>query len=183
MVGYHVRTRWPKISLLGLIISHAGDSHCKQLYFGRLGFVRVLFRTIWQFPMAISYVYAHPQILYLLMGWLVALAVQLIPVTVLFIGSFFLPFSPRWLLSVGRDNEAWEVVKRLHDDPSDPDFAITEFAEMKAQIELERKTGSFSPWGKARMAFSRASYRKRLGLGFLLQMGNQSVGLYYSNYQ
>jgi hypothetical protein len=110
-----------------------------------------------------------------------ALAVQLIPVTVLYLGSFLLPFSPRWLLSVGRDEEAWQVVKRLHDDPSDPEFAITEFTEMKAQIELERRTGSITPWGKARMAFSRASYRKRLGLGFLLQMGNQSVRLYYAN--
>jgi len=107
---------------------------------------------------------------------LAALAIQLIPVTVLFAGSFFLPFSPRWLLSVGRDDEAWQVIKRLHDDPNDPDFAVEEFAEMKAQIELERETGSISPWGKARMAFSRPSFRKRLGLGFLLQMGNQSVG-------
>jgi hypothetical protein len=119
-----------------------------------------------------SYIYAHR-----LIPSLAAIAVQLIPVTVLFLGSFFLPFSPRWLLSVGRDEEAWQVVKRLHDDPNDPEFAIAEFAEMKAQIELERKTGSVTPWGKARMAFSRPSYRKRLGLGFLLQMGNQSVCL------
>ena len=50
---------------------------------------------------------------------------------------------------------------------------------MKAHIELERKIGCVSPWDKARMAFSRASYRKRLGLGFLLQMGNQSVDFCY----
>ena len=52
---------------------------------------------------------------------------------------------------------------------------------MKAQIELERKTGFVSPWDKARMAFSRPSYRKRLGLGFLLQMGDQLVGFCYQS--
>ena len=52
---------------------------------------------------------------------------------------------------------------------------------MKAQIELERKTGLVSLWDKARMAFSRPSYRKRLGLGFLLQMGDQLVGFCYQS--
>lgn len=46
---------------------------------------------------------------------------------------------------------------------------------MKAQIALEQRAGAVTPWGKARLAFSKASYRKRLGLGFLLQAGNQSV--------
>jgi hypothetical protein len=38
----------------GLTILHPGNPHCKQLYFGRSSIVRVLFRTLWQFPMALS---------------------------------------------------------------------------------------------------------------------------------
>lgn len=106
------------------------------------------------------------------------------PVSVLLAGSFFLPRSPRWLLSKGLVEEAWEVTKKLHHDPSNPTFAEEEFEEMKAQIALEQRTGSVTPWGKARLAFSKASYRKRLGLGFLLQAGNQSVGnIVINNYQ
>jgi hypothetical protein len=40
----------------------------------------------------------------------------------------------------------------------------TGFAEIKAQIELERKAGSLSPWGKAHMAFSWPSHWKQLAL-------------------
>lgn len=88
------------------------------------------------------------------------------------------------MLSKGRNEEAWQVTQALFSDPNDPDFAAREFDEMKSQIALEQKNGAVTPWGKARLAFSRASYRKRLGLGFLLQAGNQSVGnIVINNYQ
>ncbi|RFU24186.1 hypothetical protein B7463_g12152, partial [Scytalidium lignicola] len=117
--------------------------------------------------------------------WRFPLAVQLLPITVLFIGSFWLPYSPRWLLSQQRDDEAWEVTRRLHiskDDPNDS-FAHAEFRQMKMQIDRERERDAISPLGQARLAFSRRSLVRRLALGFMVQFGNQATGtLCISNY-
>ena len=110
--------------------------------------------------------------------WRFPLAVQLIPCLVLFAGSFWLPFSPRWLLSQGRSDEAWTTTRRLHaskDDPED-EYAHAEFRQMTAQIEFERKHNAVGSLAQAKLAFSQRSFLKRLGLGFLVQFGNQCTG-------
>jgi len=117
--------------------------------------------------------------------WRFPLAVQLIPTSILLIGSFWLPYSPRWLLSQGRDEAAWKVTQRLHASKSDPDdnFAHAEYNQMQAQIEFERKHNAVGTLAQARLAFSQKSYLKRLGLGFLVQFGNQCTGaLVINNY-
>jgi hypothetical protein len=117
--------------------------------------------------------------------WRFPLAVQLIPTTILLIGSFWLPFSPRWLLSQGRSDEAWRVTQKLHASKSDPDdnFAHAEYAQMQAQIDFERQHNAVGTLAQAKLAFSQKSFLKRLGLGFLVQFGNQCTGaLVINNY-
>jgi hypothetical protein len=42
-------------------------------------------------------------------AWRIPLAIQLVPAIILCVGSWFLPFSPRWLMLVGREEESLAV--------------------------------------------------------------------------
>lgn len=89
------------------------------------------------------------------------------------------------MLSQQRDDEAWEVTRRLHATKDDPDdsYAHAEFRQMKMQIDRERERDAISPLGQARLTFSRKSLLRRLALGFMVQFGNQATGaLCISNY-
>lgn len=81
------------------------------------------------------------------------------------VGSYFMPRSPRWLVLVGRDEEAREVLKRIHGGGQDEDFYISEFHQIKAQIELDKAEQL-----GLKHIFLRPSYRKRvlLVMGFFL---------------
>ena len=117
--------------------------------------------------------------------WRFPLSVQLIPTLVLLVGSFWLPYSPRWLLSQGRSEEAWKVTQKLHANTSDPEdnFARAEYNQLQAQITFEREHNAVGTLAQAKLAFSQKSFLKRLGLGFLVQFGNQCTGaLVINNY-
>jgi hypothetical protein len=47
---------------------------------------------------------------------------------------------------------------------------------MRMQINFEGQHNAITPFGQARLAFSQKSFLKRLGLGFLVQFGNQCTG-------
>lgn len=118
--------------------------------------------------------------------WRFPLSVQLIPCTVLFVGSFFLPESPRWLIGKDFNDQAWDVTRRLHEnkkkDPNDS-YAHAEYSQMMAQIQFEKHHNAVGMLKQARLAFSQKSFLKRLGLGFLVQFGNQCTGaLVINNY-
>lgn len=76
-----------------------------------------------------------------------------------------MPRSPRWLVLVGHNDEALSVLQRIHGGGKDENFYLTEFHQIKAQIELDKaeKLG-------IKDIFLRPSYRKRvlLVMGFFL---------------
>ncbi|KAK5951934.1 hypothetical protein OHC33_006820 [Knufia fluminis] len=118
--------------------------------------------------------------------WRFPLSVQLIPCTILLLGSFFLPESPRWLIGKDRTDQAWTVTRRLHankkKDPTDS-YAHAEYSQMLSQIQFEKHHDAVGMLKQARLAFSQRSFLKRLGLGFLVQFGNQCTGaLVINNY-
>lgn len=120
--------------------------------------------------------------------WRFELAAQTIPPLVLFLGSFKLPESPRWLIAQGRHDEGFDILKRLHTGKlsndeqgaeDEPSLAQREFQQISRQIELERelKTG---PWDMV----THKSYRKRLFCGVFTQVIAQSTGvLVINNFQ
>jgi tRNA threonylcarbamoyladenosine modification (KEOPS) complex Pcc1 subunit len=65
--------------------------------------------------------------------------------TILAIGSFFIPESPRWLLDMDLDDEGMAVLADLHGDGDPEDErAREEFREIKESVFSEREMGDRS---------------------------------------
>lgn len=60
-------------------------------------------------------------------AWRIPLALQLVPAIILGVGILFMPFSPRWLLGHGRDDEALAVLSSVRRLPPDSDVVQIEF--------------------------------------------------------
>ncbi|KAK9366201.1 general substrate transporter [Lipomyces kononenkoae] len=110
-------------------------------------------------------------------------AIQIIPALILFIGLFWLPYSPRWLASVGRWDEALRVIAFLrtsNKDTNDP-HVLAEYREIEEQVRSEYEESSSS----YRELFSK-KIRKRLFLSMAVQIWSQLSGmnvmLYYTVY-
>ncbi|KAJ6494861.1 general substrate transporter [Mycena vitilis] len=73
-------------------------------------------------------------------AWRVPLALQLVPAVILGVGILFMPFSPRWLVNQGRDDEALAVLSHARGLPEDSDLVQIEFLEIKAQYLFEKET-------------------------------------------
>ncbi|KAK0456788.1 general substrate transporter [Armillaria borealis] len=72
-------------------------------------------------------------------AWRIPLALQLGPAIVLGCGILFMPFSPRWLINQGRDEEALTVLSNLRALPKDDELVRIEFLEIKAQYLFEKE--------------------------------------------
>ena len=101
------------------------------------------------------------------------LAIQAIPVALLIIVTFFLPESPRWLVSKGKDEKARAVLQKLHQGSATDAFIEGEFTEIKDQLQAEKE--AFKPtW----MEIARKpSWRKRVLLVCGLQIFGQLTGV------
>lgn len=63
------------------------------------------------------------------------LGLSIVPALLQFIGFFFLPESPRWLLQKGRSQEARSVLSRIRGEQSIDE----EYDAIKASVEEEEK--------------------------------------------
>ncbi|KAG6820960.1 hypothetical protein H0H93_009196 [Arthromyces matolae] len=75
-------------------------------------------------------------------AWRLPLALQLIPAVILGVGILFMPFSPRWLVNQGRDDEALAVLSRARALPPDDELVQIEFLEIRAQFIFEKETSA-----------------------------------------
>ncbi|KAL5526296.1 hypothetical protein ACEPAF_8019 [Sanghuangporus sanghuang] len=73
-------------------------------------------------------------------AWRIPLALQLVPAIILGAGILFMPYSPRWLVNQGRDDEALAVLSSARRLPPDSDLVQIEYLEIKAQYLFEKET-------------------------------------------
>ncbi|KAF5313019.1 hypothetical protein D9619_003853 [Psilocybe cf. subviscida] len=75
-------------------------------------------------------------------AWRIPLALQLVSAVTLGVGILFMPFSPRWLVNQGRDDEALQVLSRARHLPPDSELIQIEFLEIRAQYIFEKETSA-----------------------------------------
>lgn len=73
-------------------------------------------------------------------SWLTPILLQLVPALILFFGMLFMPFSPRWLVHHGKEDQARKVLASLRGLPADHELVELEFLEIKAQSLFEKRT-------------------------------------------
>lgn len=71
-------------------------------------------------------------------SWRFPIAFQIIPLLVLFGAVWFFPESPRWLVKVGRDDEALFILRRLRGSDAEGEArAEAEFGDIRNVARLE----------------------------------------------
>ncbi len=105
--------------------------------------------------------------------WRPMLYVGVIPALILFTGMFFLPETPRWLMSKGREEESRKVLRRIED----PEFIETSIADMKRDIAIDASQAGFreifKPWLRNALIIA-------MGIMFFQQFVGINTVIYYS---
>ena len=113
--------------------------------------------------------------------WRFPLSLQVLWPLALFVLGFVLPESPRWLLMVGRTDEAWHITKKLHGSGKDSDldsetvsFAKEEFYQMSSQVVADQTMAA----GETVLdLFRKPNYRKRMLCAFFTMFGAESTAI------
>lgn len=101
------------------------------------------------------------------LGWRFMFWSELIPCALFLVLSFFIPRSPRWLVLVGKEDDALGVLKKLHES----DAAQKEIDEIKLSLQKERKTEA-----KSVSAFQKSALPIII-IGSLLSLFQQLTGI------
>lgn len=107
--------------------------------------------------------------------WRYMLAIAMVPGLLLFIGTFFVPASPHWLVAEGRLKEAKKILKYLRETPRE---VRHEMAQMKKQARAaergpDAKTLIREKWVIRLMVIG-------VGLGFVAQFTGVNGFMYYT---
>jgi sugar porter (SP) family MFS transporter len=105
--------------------------------------------------------------------WRPMLWVGIIPAVVLFVGMFFLPETPRWLMSKGREEEGEAVLRRVED----PSFIEASMAAMRRDMAIDASQADwkeiFKPWLRNALIIA-------AGIMFFQQFVGINTVIYYS---
>ena len=73
------------------------------------------------------------------LAWRLPSIIQGLPAVCLAFGIWFMPFSPRWLVKQGRDEEAKKTLAWMRKLPMEHEDVETEYLEIKAESIFEKK--------------------------------------------
>lgn len=107
-------------------------------------------------------------------SWRLMFAVGFAPGIVLLIGMFFLPETPRWLISKNR----WEEGKKILKKVEDPDQVESTLSSLKLDVEIASKSSGsvsevFKPWLRPALIIT-------VGIFFFQQFSGVNTIIYYS---
>ncbi|RAH63510.1 putative galactose transporter [Aspergillus piperis CBS 112811] len=120
-------------------------------------------------------------------AWRIPLALQLLPAIILCIGSWFLPYSPRWLMLVGREEESLTVLARLRNQDTNSPEVQYEYRTLKVGAYADREASRLrygteeKTWRTEVLEYERIFTTKvllhRVGLGAGVQAFGQWSGI------
>jgi MFS family permease len=73
------------------------------------------------------------------LAWRLPLIMQGVPAVILSVGVWSMPFSPRWLMNNGKEDQARRVLSRLRGLPEGHELVQVELLEIKAEVEFEKQ--------------------------------------------
>ncbi|RXW24714.1 hypothetical protein EST38_g1192 [Candolleomyces aberdarensis] len=114
------------------------------------------------------------------LSWRLPLALQIVPAAILAGFAWFLPESPRWLLSVGRNEEALKILAKYHGggDEKAP-LVVLEWKEFQEGVKLDASDKRW--WDYSELVNTRnARYRTfmMLLMGFFGQWSGNGLGYF-----
>lgn len=79
--------------------------------------------------------------------WRLPTGLQCLMPGILLLTIYFIPESPRWLISKGNDDQALKILTTYHGNGNESDeFVKWEFAEIRETLHMEREAASSSGW-------------------------------------
>ncbi|PBK90183.1 hexose transporter [Armillaria gallica] len=116
-------------------------------------------------------------------AWRIPSAVQALPSVIQVALIWFVPESPRWLVSKGREEQALKVLAYYHADGNAEDPLVKhEFEEIRAAIELDRTVAANVGW---KSLISTPGNRRRMriivAIAFFSQWSGNGLASYYLN--
>ncbi|CAH0027639.1 unnamed protein product [Clonostachys rhizophaga] len=113
--------------------------------------------------------------------WIIPLALQCLPATLLFFGIIFCPESPRWLAKCHNFEECEKVLVKIRNLPSEHPYIQNEIREIRLQVEERSSKSDFRNQFKKLLT---KGTRNRVGAGaflmFLQSFTGVNVMTYYS---
>lgn len=106
-------------------------------------------------------------------GWRIPSLLQITPSSLQLIFIVYLPESPRWLISKGRGQEAFEILAKYHaEGDMNSEFVKAEYVQIEKTLEIEKETAKVG-W---RELVATPGMRRRLLIGSFIGLATQWSG-------